>query len=102
MFTVQDLSEIDTTYFEIIRATGIAAEVRSRNTGHYWRIRSEYDYSGKRYHCVVEHRHRRWEPYHMQCTAIRLGSAINKIKKHDRFQMAGRDQSIYNKKSMKN
>ena len=98
MFTKNEINSIDKSYFEVIIADGVAVELRSRNTGHYWRIRSEYDYADKRYHCVVEHRHRRWEPYHMQCTAIRLESAINKIKKHDRFQMAGRDQSIYSRK----
>lgn len=94
MFTVQDLSEIDTTYFEIIRATGIAAEVRSRNTGHYWRIRSEFDYTGKKYICIVEHRHKTIYPYHYQCRAISLRSAVNIIKRHDRFQMAGRDTNV--------
>ena len=98
MFTKEEIASIDKTYFEIIRADGIAIELRSRNTSHFWRIRSEYDYATKKYHCVVEHRHKRIYPYHYQWMAIKLSSAMNKIMKHDRFYMAGRDPNVYRKR----
>ena len=95
MFTKEEIASIDKEYFEIIQANGIAIELMSRNTGHFWRVRSEYDYAAKKYHCVIEHRHKRIYPYHYQWEAINLSSAMNKIRRHDRFQLTGRDQNIY-------
>ncbi len=95
MFTRKEIESVDQSYFEVIIADGVAVELRSRNTGHYWRIRSEYDYSIMKYHCLVEHRHKRIYPYHIQCFTKDLRGAIIKIKKHDRFQMAGRDRKAY-------
>lgn len=99
MFTAEDISRIDRTYFEVIRADARSVELKSKNTGHYWRVISEYDFAKHRYLCMIEHRHKSRYPYHKQTYgALTLSSAIRRIMLHDKFQLAGRDKDIYKKK----
>ena len=88
MFDANDLMCLDTKYFQIINVNEYDVTVMSRNTGHYWYMHNpEYPEQGT---IILFHRHSGNLPYHYQKREKSLRSAVQYIRKHDRFQMNGR------------
>ena len=88
MFANKDFAFIDTVYFEILSIDAYDISIRSRCTGHYWRIVNR-GYPREK-SCLVYHKHTYRTPYHLQGNAKNLKKAIRDIKDHDIFQQTCR------------
>ncbi len=84
MFTLQQLNTIDRAYFHVFESSPISVSLKSKNTCHFWKVRIE----GK--DIILYHSHQGDANYHVQCKVKNLASAMNKIKKHDRYQLSNR------------
>ena len=85
MFTAEDLKWLDKKYFAIIAVDDCDLTIMSKNTGHYW-----YLHNPETGVLVLFHRHTGRDPYHYQRRENTVHTAVQYIRKHDRFQMNGR------------
>lgn len=83
MFTTEEINKIPISYFHIINTSAFAVTLRSKNTGHDWHIL--YQESRILKHCVIYHRHKPTDSFHLQCTSPSLEEAIQVIQSHDTF-----------------
>ena len=86
MFTREDLSSIDTSYFKLINTGCFVIVLQSRNTKHYWALQSGSEYTS----CEILHKHGAEGSYHIHGRAKNLADAIGQIRRHDQFQLQGR------------
>lgn len=84
MFNMYELEIIDRKYFDVLQMDIYDVTLRSKNTGHYWRLHSPVMDSGE---CGIFHKHFRQNDFHKQCRAKSLRRAIKIIKDHDRYQI---------------
>ena len=88
MFFVEDMKCLDRRYFEVFSAGPYEVSIMSRNTGHYWVIKSvEYP---NRTVCIILHKHRFNQNYHHHKIMPSLRKAVGCIRRHDEFQLNGR------------
>ena len=88
MFSVEQLENIDSRYFNIITADAYDLTIMSRNTGHIWYIHNpEYPGEGS---CIIFHKHKASEPYHQHGKSKTLRQAVRSIRRHDQWQLGGR------------
>lgn len=81
MFQLIDLNDVDRSYFEVIIINPAEVTVMSKNTRHVWYIHnSEFPTESS---CVIYHKHKVADAYHIHGKAASLQSALNQIKKHD-------------------
>lgn len=71
-------------YFDIIRASDQDVILRSKNTGHWWLIRCSEEC------CVIFHKHKKKDQFHLQMTAPSFRQAVRIIQKHDIWHLNGR------------
>ena len=93
MFTIKELSLVQTSYFEIIRQTEDFIEFKSKNTGHCWII---YKHS-HRDNCPIwlYHKHKQKESYyHRHWQTFTVVQCVKSIKKHDEYVIA-KQQGFY-------
>lgn len=89
MFDTKDLDAISQEYFNIICTSEYDVTVQSKNTGHFWYLHNtDYPAEGN---CVIFHKHKASHPYHPHGRAGTLLQAVRSIKKHDKWQMNGRN-----------
>lgn len=91
MFSQEELSSVDSRYFNIIMVDDYDVTIQSRNTGHYWYLHST-DVPGDAA-CIIFHKHRYSHPYHQHGRGNSLRQAIRSIQSHDRWQMNGRKRN---------
>ncbi len=86
MFTNEELSAIDPSYFLIIQAGGYSVTLQSKNTLHYWHILSE---EGPGFStCQISHKHHPENPYHRHGNKPDFESALKAIRSHDMFHIS--------------
>ena len=79
MLRKEDLILIDKRYFEVLRTDHISVLLKSKITGHTWRITSnELDHR-----FLVEHKHHDSYSFHKQLSAKTMYEALTKIEQHD-------------------
>ena len=88
MFEAEQLSRIDSKYFNTIIVDDYDVTIQSRNTGHYWYLHCT-GYPSEE-NCVIFHKHQFRHPYHKHGRARTLRQAVKEIQKHDERQMNGR------------
>lgn len=93
MFSVDQLACLDAEYFNIVCADGLDVTIQSKNTGHYWYLRST-GRTGENA-CIIFHKHRGSHPYHQHGRARSMHQAVKSIQGHDRWQMGGRKAIMY-------
>ncbi len=86
MFTQKDLRNIDRSYFRVISAGCFGVTLQSKNTSHCWHIASE-DF-GNYKSCKIYHTHHEGTAYHEHGHGRMLGSCMEQIRSHDRYQLA--------------
>ena len=88
MFTEEQMSHIDTEYFEVLAEDPRNIVIKSRNTGHSWYL-FHTDRTG---HGAVWifHRHHDEDMFHRHGSNYTLPLAIRDIQMHDEFQLNGR------------
>lgn len=85
MFDTENLSKLDSVYFNIIVADDRDVTLQSRNTEHYWYLHNtEYPQEGS---CVIFHKHQFQHPYHQHGRANSLRQVVKRIKGHDDYQL---------------
>ena len=82
MFTTKDPIFMD--YFTILAATPALYELKSNNTGHFWKLIK----MGNVYRMM--HKHNEKDKYHYQTDTGNLYDSILYIVSHDEFQLRGR------------
>ena len=88
MFTMKELRQIDSTYFNIINAGCYSVTLQSKNTRHYWHIL--YQKYKTLASCSIQHKHQRSSAFHEQCSAPTLKDALDKIQEHDNYHLSVR------------
>lgn len=88
MFTNKDINNIDKGYFKVIAASPFAITLESLNTSHQWHLILKNE--SKCQSCEVYHRHKTSDSWHRQWGSKAFSKAIEAIKEHDGYQMAGR------------
>ena len=66
-------------YFSLIRQSNTECELKSCNSGHYWKIVLMADY------CSLEHKHTGPEKYHHQTSFGTVESCLEEIANHDDY-----------------
>lgn len=85
MFTTNELSAIDPSYFRILQAGAYCVTLQSKNTRHYWHLIAE---DGQHYSsCQISHKHHYEDPYHRHRNRPDLKSALHEICSHDTFHI---------------
>lgn len=88
MFDTKQFEKINPQYFNIIMLSEHDVTVQSRNTGHYWYLHNtDYPSEGN---CVIFHKHKEPHPYHLHGGAETLLQAVQRIMRHDEWQINGR------------
>ena len=79
VFSDADIRLFHHPYFSLIRITDTECELKSINSGHYWKIilRSSY--------CDLEHKHEIHNPYHHQTAFGFVELALLEIVNHDDY-----------------
>ena len=91
MFDGEALQKLDRKYFVVLIADEYDVTIQSRNTGHYWYLHcTEYPHPES---CVIFHKHQCNHPYHLHGQTNSLQQAIRMIRKHDAWQMNGRENA---------
>ena len=91
MFDAEELSKLDSDYFNIIVADDGDVTIQSKNTGHYWYLHcTGYPTEGA---CVIFHKHKHLHPYHQHGRAHTLRQAVQSIKRHDKYQLKVRKRA---------
>lgn len=71
-------------YFDILASEPEKLLLRSRNTGHIWKITREED-------CIrLWHKHCERDPFHRHAVFVTLEYALYEILYHDQYQLNGR------------
>lgn len=86
MFTQRQLNTIDRNYFIVFEASPYQVIIKSKNTRHFWKIRSEDD----KQKIIIYHSHQGDCNYHFHYSVGSLEKAIHEIKNHDIFQIKHR------------
>lgn len=90
-----DVSIVDDPYFEIIQKTDYSVEVRSVNSGDFWRItRSNYGYF------YLWHRHPWSKDYHYQTCLGTFSDCILELALHDEYMLRKRRYYVLPEDSM--
>lgn len=83
-FSLETVNRIAPDYFIVLRSDPDRLLLRSKNTGHFWRITAEED-------CIrLWHKHREKDPFHRHAVFLFLDDAIYEILYHDAYQLNGR------------
>lgn len=88
MFDTKDLEAISRDYFNVICTSEFDVSVQSKNTGHFWYLHNITQPNVNA--CVIFHKHKFTQPYHLHGRAKTLRQALRSIKRHDAWQMGGR------------
>ena len=90
-----DITIVDDPYFEIIRKSDYSVEVRSVNSGDFWKItRSNYGYF------ILRHRHPRDKGYHYQTALATFSDCILEIALHDEYMLRKRKYYVLPEESL--
>jgi len=90
-----DVSIVDDPYFEVIRKSDYIVEVKSVNSGDYWKItRSNYGYF------ILRHRHPWNKDYHYQTALATFMDCILEIALHDEYMLRKRKCYVLPEKSL--
>ena len=90
-----DISVVDDPYFEIIRKSDYSVEVRSVNSGDFWKItRSNYGYF------ILRHRHPGNKDYHYQTALAAFQDCVLEIALHDEYMLRKRRYYVLPEDSM--
>ena len=85
MFTIEELKNIDHTYFNVIHTGCYCVTLQSKNTKHYWHIlHQQYPALTT---CKIWHKHKQADSFHEQGNAPTLKLAIAKIREHDHYHL---------------
>lgn len=94
-FSRKEVSLISQEYFEILKIATCYIEIKSKNTGHCWRICKPGRHSA--YSIEIYHKHSHETPvYHLHRRKSTMWGTIEEIKKHDQYQMGGRKDIFRN------
>ena len=85
MFQKQEYACLDPKYFHIIVKGKRDITIQSKNTGHYWYLRSTGATGNLA--VLIYHKHRCSHPYHRHGQSSSLEKAVRSIVQHDRFQL---------------
>lgn len=85
MFKDDDFALVDREYFQILKLKKGVIQIKSRNTGHSWRIEP-----AQRGQVKIFHRHSDQQEFHRHGYEDNLEAALRMIQSHDAFQLAGR------------
>ncbi len=80
MLKKEDIALIDESLFEIIRTDHISALLKSKTTGHIWRITVKEE---PWHRFLVEHKRHNCDPFHGHGSGKTMRSALKKIERHD-------------------
>jgi hypothetical protein len=103
MFSKEELAIFNIPYFEIVsdiedRAADTLIEIKSKNTGHYWRLHKKKNIPKGKRTVVIYHKHNITDEYHRHYEAYRIIQAICSIMEHDTYVMSGSKPTISDKK----
>ena len=85
MFIIEELKNIDRTYFNVIHTGCFCVTLQSKNTKHCWHIlHQQYPTFTS---CKIWHKHKQSDPFHVQGNASTLGQALDKIQEHDYYHL---------------
>lgn len=87
MISSKQLNSIDRRYFNVLEANSGFVILQSKNTQHFWYIKTTDNQSEK---VSILHSHFGNNSYHHHDSANNLQSAIKKIKSHDAYQIKHR------------
>ena len=79
VYSDTDIQIFHHPYFSLIQQTEKECELKSLNTGHYWKIVLKKDY------CSLEHKHVAEEKYHHQTSFGMVELCLEEIANHDDF-----------------
>ena len=82
VFTVDELKLFFDPYFRRYAWERDYLEIQSLNTGHFWLLIKD---PAAEIPVKLLHKYSKNQPYHHQCGAASIYSAIRKIKKHDDY-----------------
>lgn len=90
MYSDKDILVIFNPYFTVIHLSSHYCELKSNNTGHFWRIvQSEDGYF------QIYHKHRQNDKYHTHLASDTLENCFLEIISHDEYQLRGRKPARY-------
>lgn len=103
MFSSKELDLFNIPYFEVVsdiedRAADTLIEIKSKNTGHYWRLHKKKNISKGKRTVVIYHKHDVNDDYHRHYETYRILQAICSIIEHDTYVMHGSQLSSSNTK----
>ncbi len=80
MIKKEEIALINKKNYEILRTDHVSVLLRSKITGHIWRIVSQ-EMVGRQF--LVEHKHHSADSFHTQLTTRTIKNALAKIEAHD-------------------
>lgn len=84
-WTLEEKLRLENSYFKILRVTEEYYELQSKNTGHLWIIKKQYNND-----CLIMLYHKHSQQvsyYHKQCAMYTVKQAIKVIQRHDKWLM---------------
>lgn len=94
MFSKEELAIFNIPYFEIVseiedRAADTLIGIKSKNTGHYWRLHKKKNIPKGKRTVVIYHKHNKLDEYHRHYETYKILQAVCSIIEHDTFVLSG-------------
>lgn len=90
MFSKEEIKLFNIPYFEIAseiedRQADTLIEIKSKNTGHYWRLHKKKNIPKGKRTVVIYHKHDFKDDYHRHYETYNIRKAITSIIEHDTY-----------------